>query len=88
VINELEQGRGGGGGGGGFFGGGGGGGLEENSHAAGGGGGSGFGPPGTAFETGVRAGDGMVTITFTSAGPATESVTPVDTVVGTPSFTG
>jgi len=30
----------------------------------GGGGGSGFGPAGTTFETGVRSGDGEVTITY------------------------
>jgi hypothetical protein len=50
----------GGGGGGGWWGGGGG------LGAAGGGGGSGFGPfDVTEFQTGVRAGDGLVTITFT-----------------------
>ena len=49
----------GGGGGGGWFGGGGG------LGAAGGGGGSGHGPEGTVFETGVRSGDGLVTVTYT-----------------------
>jgi hypothetical protein len=49
---------GGGGGGGGYYGGAGG----QPDH--GGGGGSGFGPPGVVFETGVRAGDGLVTITY------------------------
>jgi Glycine rich protein len=48
----------GGGGGGGYYGGAGG---QPNQ---GGGGGSGFGPPGVVFETGVRAGDGLVTITY------------------------
>jgi Glycine rich protein len=49
---------GGGGGGGGYYGGAGG---QPNQ---GGGGGSGFGPPGVVFETGVRQGDGLVTITY------------------------
>jgi hypothetical protein len=49
----------GGGGGGGWFGGGGG------NDPAGGGGGSGFGPPGTVFQTGVHSGDGVVTVTPT-----------------------
>ena len=48
-----------GGGGGGYYGGGGGG---EHS---GGGGGSGFGPTGTAFETGVRNGSGSASVTYT-----------------------
>ena len=48
----------GGGGGGGWFGGGGG------LGAAGGGGGSGHGPEGTVFGTGVRSGDGLVTVTY------------------------
>jgi hypothetical protein len=48
----------GGGGGGGYYGGAGG---QPNQ---GGGGGSGFGPPGVALETGVRSGDGLVTITY------------------------
>ena len=47
---------GGGGGGAGWYGGGGG-------AFSGGGGGSGFGPAGVTFQTGVRAGDGQVTIT-------------------------
>ena len=53
----FRQLAGGGGGGGGYYGGGGG------SVVAGGGGGSGFGPKGTTFETGVRAGNGIVTVT-------------------------
>lgn len=54
----------GGGGGGGYLGGGGGGGDNANQAGGGGGGGSGFGPAGTAFETGVRAGDGAVVIYY------------------------
>ncbi|WP_300010342.1 glycine-rich protein [Pseudonocardia sp.] len=53
---------GGGGGGGGLFGGGGGVGVALGG--GGGGGGSGFGPAGVVFGTGVRAGDGLVTITY------------------------
>jgi Glycine rich protein len=49
----------GGAGGGGWYGGGGG------NDFAGGGGGSGHGPEGTTFETGVREGDGLVTVTYT-----------------------
>ena len=50
----------GGGGGGGYYGGAGG----PPEH--GGGGGSGFGPPGVVFESGVREGDGVVTITYST----------------------
>ena len=54
-----------GGGGAGLFGGGGGGATEPLfADGGGGGGGSGFGPPGTAFETGVRAGNGRVVIAW------------------------
>jgi hypothetical protein len=49
---------GGGGGGGGLYGGGGGG------WQGGGGGGSSFGPAGTTFQSGVRAGNGQITITY------------------------
>jgi hypothetical protein len=56
---SASAGIGGGGGGGGFFGGGGGG--DQN----GGGGGSGTGPAGTAYNTGVRGGNGLVVITYT-----------------------
>ncbi|MEV6553605.1 glycine-rich protein [Streptomyces sp. NPDC051597] len=63
------SGTGGGGGGGGWFGGGGGGGILSSPSAtvgsAGGGGGSGYGPAGTVFQTGVHAGDGSVSITYT-----------------------
>ena len=60
----------GGGGGGGFYGGAGG------LAAYGGGGGSGFGPAGFAiFETGVRPGDGVITISF-GASPLVTGVQP------------
>jgi hypothetical protein len=52
---------GGGGGGGGWFGGGGG--FDGGA----GGGGSGHGPQGTAFETGVRKGNGLITVTYTTS---------------------
>jgi hypothetical protein len=61
------SGDGGGGGGGGYYGGGGGGG---GASGGGGGGGSGFGPSGVVFNSGVRSGDGLVTITYTEAPPA------------------
>jgi hypothetical protein len=48
------------GGGGGWYGGG-------SGSLGGAGGGSGHGPPGTVFETGVRAGNGLVTITYERA---------------------
>ena len=51
---------GGGGGGGGWYGGGGG-------NGAGGGGGSGHGPAGTLFESGLRSGNGLVTVTYNQA---------------------
>jgi hypothetical protein len=60
-------GGGGGGGGGGFFGGGGGGGGSSASGGAGGG--SGFGPAGVVFASGVRSGDGLVTITYVANQP-------------------
>ena len=56
---------GGGGGGGGYYGGGGGAGEDDDvptDGGGGGGGGSGFGPADVTFETGVRAGNGYVTI--------------------------
>jgi hypothetical protein len=64
--NGVEGNDGGGGGGGGWFGGGGGGGGGK---AGAGGGGSGHGPAGTTFESGVRAGDGTVTLSFTKPAP-------------------
>ncbi len=64
------------GGGGGFFGGGGGDG-DGNQSSGGGGGGSGFGPVGgVAFQSGVRAGGGLITITFTIATPTSLVVAP------------
>jgi len=51
-----------GGGGGGWFGGGGGG--VGAGVSGGGGGGSGHGPAGTTFETGVRSGNGLVTVSY------------------------
>jgi Glycine rich protein len=67
----------GGGGGGGLFGGGGG-------NTGGGGGGSGLGPAGTAFETGVRAGNGLVIVTFetTAIGDLMDSVVALDLGTG------
>jgi hypothetical protein len=59
------DGSGGGGGGGGYYGGGGGGGGVDAADGGGGGGGSGFGPSGVVFDSGVREGNGLVTITYT-----------------------
>ena len=76
-------------GGGGMFGGGGGGsgGLEEETgDAAGGGGGGGggsFGPAGSTFQTGVRSGNGIVTIAYESTRAA-----PAQAVEAGPRFTG
>jgi hypothetical protein len=58
----INNGDGGGGGGGGYYGGGGGGGGLKGGA---GGGGSGFGPSDVQFATGVQAGNGLVTITYT-----------------------
>lgn len=62
------------GGGGGYYGGGGG------QPGLPGGGGSGFGPPGTTFQNGVRAGNGRITVTFGDA----PSVTGLSPNVGPP----
>jgi hypothetical protein len=64
--DSPDNNQGGGGGGGGAVGGGGGGASSANNTngGGGGGGGSGSGPAGTTFDTGVRSGDGEVTITF------------------------
>ncbi len=67
----------GGGGGGGYYGGAGG---ETNGY--GGGGGSGFGPSDTDFETGVRAGNGLVTITYGTL--AIAELDPPSGTAGTP----
>ena len=64
------------GGGGGYYGGSGGG------VSYGGGGGSGYGPAGTVFANGVRAGDGLVTITYGDA-PAVTALLPTSGTVGT-----
>jgi len=61
----------GGGGGGGYYGGGGGGGAGSTETAGGGGGGSGYGPDGVVFQTGARAGAGLVTITTDTTPPTT-----------------
>ena len=63
------------------------------SCTAGGGGGSGFGPAGVAFQTGVQAGNGAVSITYD---PAVETCEPDvidddvdnDVIEATPPFTG
>jgi hypothetical protein len=68
----ISIGDGGGGGGGGYYGGGGGGGGLSGG---GGGGGSGFGPTGVVFDSGVREGDGVVTITYTLADTTAPTVT-------------
>jgi Ca2+-binding RTX toxin-like protein len=52
-----------GGGGGGWYGGGGG--VRSTVGGPGGGGGSGHGPDGTSFQTGVRSGNGLVTVSYT-----------------------
>jgi hypothetical protein len=65
----------------------------STSDGGGGGGGSGFGPEGVAFGTGVREGDGLVTITYdTEADTCGPDVLPDDTtppvIAGRPAFTG
>jgi len=87
---------GGGGGGGGLFGGGGGARDQiaqpgARTGGGGGGGGSGFTPDASGMQTGVRAGDGEVTITFDpDAGTCGAAGTPAaaQPVVGAPRFTG
>ncbi len=64
----------GGGGGGGHYGGGGGGGGAGTESEGGHGGGSGFGPSGVVFNSGVRSGNGLVTITYTV--PAADTTPP------------
>jgi hypothetical protein len=62
----------------------------QSEGGAGGGGGSGFGPAGVAFETGVREGDGVLTITFEpdTGGCPGPAPAPVAAVVAQPRFTG
>jgi hypothetical protein len=68
----------GGGGGGGYWGGGGGAGNDSGiDGGGGGGGGSGFGPAGVVFESGVRDGDGLVTISYTTS---TDAGAPTSTI--------
>lgn len=87
----------GGGGGGGYYGGGGASGApeEDANFSGGGGGGSGVGPAGTAFETGVREGNGLIDFTYDSAAgtcppaPPSSSTTPAATSPAVaPRFTG
>jgi hypothetical protein len=86
--------QGAGGGGGGATGGGGGGGNSDPNvvGAGGGGGGSSTGPSGTSFATGVRSGDGQVTITYLDAvAPSLTLDTPADGTLtrdSTPTFGG
>jgi Bacterial Ig-like domain (group 3)/IPT/TIG domain len=81
-----ETGGGGGGGGGGLYGGGGGGSSGGRAVAAGGGGGGGgssYGPAGTNFRSGVQAGDGVVTASYTpSTLPLTMHVAPAGGTLG------
>jgi hypothetical protein len=64
------------------------------SDAGGGGGGSGFGPAGVSYETGVQAGDGVVTITYDAEGETCgpdvlpDDTTPPPVIAGRPVFTG
>jgi hypothetical protein len=76
----FSGGDGGGGGGGGYYGGGGGGAWLCG---AGGGGGSGFGPSGVIFQSGVRSGDGLVTITYTTPDTTPPTLTVGHTTDGT-----
>lgn len=80
---------GGGGGGGGAMGGGGGAGMTSNG-GGGGGGGSSAGPAGTVFETGVREGDGLITLTWVVGDgcppvPPDSTAPPADAAEPTPS---
>ena len=102
--DSPDNNQGGGGGGGGAVGGGGGGAssASNTNGGGGGGGGSGTGPSGTTFETGVRSGDGALTITFepdpvgcpspSPPGPPGNEVAPAPTVafavVAVPRLTG
>jgi len=65
-----------GGGGGGYYGGAGGTNSANPPAAGGGGGGSGFGPAGAVLETGVRSGNGRVTVTYTGVLPTVTSLSP------------
>ena len=72
----------GGGGGGGYYGGGGGGISPGCPAAGGGGGGSGYGPTGVIFASGVRAGDGLVILTYTPDTTAPVILSTIDGVSG------
>ncbi len=61
------------GGGGGYYGGGGGGGYYDAG--SGGGGGSSDGPAGATFESGVRSGDGLITITYSTSAATSTGLT-------------
>jgi len=77
----------GGGGGGGYYGGGASVGIGSLTPGGGGGGGSSYGPAGATFETGVRDGDGLVIITYTSpntGNPTNTPVVPTATPTNTP----
>ena len=75
----------GGGGGGGYFGGGGGGGGFSGG---GGGGGSGFGPSGVVFsDSGVRSGNGLVTITYTTPDSTAPTVSSINRASSNPTNT-
>jgi hypothetical protein len=63
-----------GGGGGGYYGGGSG--AGDGAVGGGGGGGSGFGPEGTVFESGIRSGNGLITVTYTVDPPPPDPPTP------------
>jgi hypothetical protein len=81
VVAESYYG--GGGGGGGTYGGGGGGGSEDD-YSGGGGGGSNLGPGGSGFTQGVRSGDGLVTITYTTPVAGTDTTPPTVTCSASP----
>jgi hypothetical protein len=72
-----------GGGGGGYYGGGGGG--YDRSTGATGGGGSSFGPSGATFQNGVRAGDGLVLISYTLADTTAPVANPTQSPAAAPS---
>ena len=80
----LGQGGSGYGGGGGGYYGGGGGGFQQSSGATGGGGSS-FGPSGATFQNGVRAGDGLVTISYSQADTSAPVANPTQSPAAAPS---
>jgi hypothetical protein len=64
--------------------------TNTGATSGGGGGGSGFGPPGVAFETGVREGHGVLTITADPAAGSCVTAGPAAALalVAVPRFTG